>query len=128
MRERKNIIIGATLITAIVVLVLSTFIIQGVSAGNGDHELEAIRRAVAEKGAQWEAGETSVSRLSKEERRRLLGARPLTPEGAQRGEPEELVDQPSYLDWRNKDRRDWTTPIRDQCSCGSCMAFGGIRP
>jgi C1A family cysteine protease len=31
-----------------------------------------------------------------------------------------------YLDWRDRGGIDWTTPIRDQEGCGSCVAFGSI--
>ena len=30
---------------------------------------------------------------------------------------------PTKIDWRNRDG-DWTTPVKDQASCGSCVAFG----
>jgi len=31
---------------------------------------------------------------------------------------------PSILDWRNVNETNWITPIRNQWSCGSCVAFG----
>jgi C1A family cysteine protease len=33
-------------------------------------------------------------------------------------------DYPSRIDWRDVDGKDWTTPIRHQGACGSCVAFG----
>jgi C1A family cysteine protease len=33
-------------------------------------------------------------------------------------------DFPSRLDWRSQGGQDWTTPVRSQGGCGSCVAFG----
>ena len=33
---------------------------------------------------------------------------------------------PTSLDWRRKDGQDWTTPIKEASSCGSCVAFAVV--
>jgi len=95
-------------------------------AGDG-LTLNEIRQAIAEKGARWEARETSVFQLPPEERRRLCGAQRVFPR------PEDIkappfffpqADELTTLDWRNYNGHNWTTPIRDQAGCGSCVAFG----
>jgi len=88
-------------------------------------ELEEIRKAIRVKGAKWEAGETSVSRLSLEERRRLLGDN--LADDFLKAPGEEIrgtKDLPTEFDWRNKDGHFWMTPIKDQENCGACVAFG----
>ncbi len=107
----------------IFLLILSLWV---VSSAMGS-ELEEIRRAIREKGAKWEAGETSVSKLSPEERRRLLGDNLvddfLKPSGKEIRGTEKL---PSEFDWRNKDGHFWMTPIKNQENCGACVAFGAV--
>ncbi len=35
-------------------------------------------------------------------------------------------DIPTYLDWRNKDGKNWLSPIKNQGACGSCVAFASM--
>ncbi len=78
----------------------------------------------------WTRGTTSVSGLSVPEKAARLGVPPWVEEWereqAAQASPHAgaLYTYPSSLDWRNVDGADWTTPIRDQGGCGSCVAFG----
>jgi C1A family cysteine protease len=80
-----------------------------------------IQAQIDQRGGNWVAGETSVSNLSEEETRNLVGlsftvlkAAPLP----------ELSDKaiPASLDWRSANGN-FVTGIRSQKNCGSCWAF-----
>ncbi len=91
-----------------------------------------LNQKIKEKNLSWVAGETSMSKLSKEERRARLGfiKPPFQKQNA--GIETNYVtyplstSYPSSLDWRNKDGNNWISPIKDQIGCGSCWAFAGV--
>lgn len=87
--------------------------------------IQDLNQKIREADAHWEAGETSVSSLTAEEVSQMLDAS-LDPHPEVRFEvPEsfQALALPATLDWRNKDGKSWMSPIRNQASCGSCLAF-----
>lgn len=100
-----------------------------------EKELKAIQSAIKEKGHAWQAGMTSVSALSQEEQKARLGLKISKDELDAMSKAIEAQNKmqafqapiaaPTKIDWRNKGG-DWTTPIKDQASCGSCVSFAVV--
>lgn len=85
-------------------------------------ELEEIQKAIKEKGAKWVAGETSVSRLTPEQRKKLLGLLPSVPRETKPNPPLSGLTYPYSFDWRNISGHNWMGAITSQGLCGNCWA------
>jgi hypothetical protein len=90
-------------------------------------EATDINQAIREKGANWVAGETSLSKLPPEEIRRLFMPITFKKPGPQ---PQDKAsrfsaagDLPTKFDWRDVNGHSYVTGVREQKKCSACWAI-----
>jgi len=79
--------------------------------------------------AGWISRENWISRLPKEQIRRMLGvldAPDTVAEFEAPGKPASVLAQEPGLDWRQRNGVNWVSPILNQGNCGSCVAFATV--
>ncbi|OPY65642.1 MAG: Papain family cysteine protease [Syntrophorhabdaceae bacterium PtaU1.Bin034] len=106
------------LLPAFIMIILSSYAFSQAT------EIDDINRAIKEKGAKWVAGETSVSKLSPEEKKAILSA-PLSPaqEPGTSAEAPAAPALPSRYDLRDINGHNYVTPVRNQAPAGTCGYF-----
>ncbi len=89
--------------------------------------IDNLNDEIAAAGLRWEAGITSMTLLDPASRYKRYGRlKPLIDDETLDLYEYEPQAVPTSLDWRNKDGKNWMTPIRNQGNCGSCYIFGPI--
>lgn len=111
------------------VILLTIFLAASFTARVRADEISDVRQAILDNNAKWTAGETSVSNLSQEERKRLCGGIPPDAQQPLQADNESTLAKgtlPRQFDWRNNGGVNFVSDVRRQMTCGSCFVFAPV--
>jgi C1A family cysteine protease len=101
-------------------------------ASGSDLTLADVQRAIAARGAKWIAGTNQVTALPQAGRAGMLGV-PMSEISEERvtiveetANEDFRVELPAAYDWRERDGKNFVSPMLDQGRCGSCVAFAAV--
>jgi C1A family cysteine protease len=119
-----------TLTGAMAFLLLAASTIPFAQAATVESEIADINTTIHKQHAKWVAAETSLSRLSDEEKMYRVGMNELKITAKPVPEPEMSImsAMPGSLDWRDNNGN-FVSGVKDQAKCGGCWAFamtGGL--
>jgi hypothetical protein len=141
MNRREKAILEVRFVGQILVVAASLLAAGALRAETSAEHLARVKAEIAKENLGWTAGETSISKLTEAEVKAML----IQP--GQQGNPIEALGIDTFVGsvprsapawvpfpapedatftWRDVDGEDWTSPVKNQGQCGSCIVFAAV--
>ena len=118
----------------------SLSISSGAKLSQKDTAVNSINKNLRENNESWVAGETSVSKLSYAEKKAMFGDGSVAPQGGfeyysggvfgsaslMQTQSTPSTNLPSSWDWRNRNGKNYISPIKNQGTYNLCWAFASV--
>lgn len=102
-------------------------LLAGLMTSGAAVNVNALNQKLERENHKWRAKDSWVNQLSNLERKRMLG-NSMVPDDVEfiSNESSVMWGLPKSIDWRNKEGKNWVSPILNQGACGSCVSFAAI--
>jgi C1A family cysteine protease len=91
--------------------------------------VQQLNQKLAKTNAEWVAKDNWLNQLPKADLKRMMGLRSVPTAEVEFVSPDNFSTKaglPDAFDWRNKDGKNWVSPMLNQANCGSCVAFAAV--
>jgi C1A family cysteine protease len=102
------------------------FSMEALADSSQNISVKNLNNILKKEKATWQAKESWMTHLSREETVRMMGALGVEPSTVDFSTLDNSSQAPEVVDWRNRNGQNYVSPVLNQGNCGSCVAFATV--
>ena len=109
-------------------VVFAMMAFAGLIASAAIVDVKSLNKTLKKENQRWQAKDSWLNRMSRSQLKRMMTAPTVDGDFEFSADDEwtQVKGIPQTLDWRNKNGKNWVSPMMNQGACGSCVAFASI--